>query len=402
MPVETDRAAESRHTVAGACPNCGAGPLRPFYDGGSVPAHSCLLMPSAHEAVAYPKGRLELAACGACGFITNPAFDERLNAYSPDYEETQHFSPHFQAWATALVERLVRTYRLEGKRIVEVGCGKAEFLELMCEMGRCTGTGIDPGCRPERLRSPRVSLIRDKYSEQYCHLPADLIVCRHTLEHIQPTYEFVSLIRRTIGERPDTLVFFEVPDVRRVLRERAFWDIYYEHCSYFSTGSLARLFRRCGFDVIELVRDFDDQYIWLMARPAGGPTLPQLPLEDDLDAMAADVEDFRSACPAHIRAWKRQLVGYANVGLRPVVWGSGSKCVSLFTTAGIGSEVEYVVDINPHRHGKFIPGTGHPIVAPELLAEYRPGAVVAMNPTYRGEIARQLRDLGLNPILTAV
>ena len=60
---------------------------------------------------------------------------------------------------------------------------------------------------------------------------------------------------------------FFVPRIKG-LREAAFWDVYYEHCSYFSTGSLARLFRAAKFDLLELGRDYGDQYLLLAARPA--------------------------------------------------------------------------------------------------------------------------------------
>ena len=91
--------------------------------------------------------------------------------------------------------------------------------------------------------------INDLYSEKYTDIEADVIMCRHTLEHIGQTGEFIRMIRRAIGERKDMLVLFELPDVTRVLKENAFWDVYYEHCSYFSPGSLARLFRANNFDV---------------------------------------------------------------------------------------------------------------------------------------------------------
>ena len=71
-------------------------------------------------------------------------------------------------------------------------------------------------------------------------------------------------------------MFFEVPDVGRVLREQAFWDIYYEHCSYFSPGSLARVFRANRFDVIELAKEYDEQYVMIVVRPVDRPTSARL------------------------------------------------------------------------------------------------------------------------------
>jgi hypothetical protein len=389
-----------------ACPTCGAAGLRPFYEVSGVPAHSVMLMHSRDQAILYPRGDLKLGFCAACGFVTNMRFDVSLNEYSPNFEESQHCSPRFDAWARQLVGRLVHDYDIRGKQIVEIGCGKGEFLEIMCEIGGNDGVGIDPGCVPGRLTGPaasRVRFIRDLYSEQYTALPADVLVCRHTLEHIQPTREFVQMMHRAIAGRRDTLVFMEVPDLRRVLREPAFWDMYYEHCSYFTAGTLARLFRECGFEVLELVRDFEDQYIWLTARIAHeGSTHPPLALEEPPAEVAADVARFETRCAEDIASCRERILGFARAGRRPVLWGAGSKCVALMTTLGIGGDVEYVVDINPRKVGRFLPGTGHPVVGPEFLAQYRPGVVVAMNPAYTGEIAATLAALGVDAEVTAV
>ena len=82
-------------------------------------------------------------------------------------------------------------------------------------------------------------------------------------------------------------MLFELPDVRRVLDEVAFWDVYYEHCSYFSAGSLARLFRATGFEVLDLALDYDDQYLLLEARPSAVRRRParRCRLEDDLEVL---------------------------------------------------------------------------------------------------------------------
>lgn len=405
VPTTQQPIASAHTSHADACPNCGRAGMEPFYRSDNVPAHSCLLMSSRQQSLDYPRGHIVLGFCDGCGFVSNTAFDPALNDYSPQYEETQHFSPRFNQFAQGLVDRLVKDYDLRNKDVLEVGCGKGEFLAMLCERGENRGIGIDPGCRPERhshAQSSRITWIRDLYSERYSHLQADLVCCRHTLEHIHPTRDFVQMIRRSIGDRLETLVFFEVPDVVRVLREQAFWDIYYEHCSYFSPGSLARLFRDCRFDVLELVRDYDDQYLWLMARPTEAPTTAKLELEDDLDQLRIDVDRFREEQAARVRMWKQKLGEAQRRGQRPVVWGSGSKCVALFATLGGAPEIELVVDINPYKHGKFIPGTGHPIVAPEFLRDYCPRLVVAMNPIYVDEIGKDLERLGVKAEVIAV
>jgi hypothetical protein len=213
----------------------------------------------------------------------------------------------------------------------------------------------------------------------------------------------VRAVRAALGEDRPVPVFFEVPDVLRVLREGAFWDIYYEHCSYFSPGSLARLFRAARFEVVDLAVEFGGQYVLLTARPAGGPTTPTLALEDDLADLEQAVAAFERVGAAAVERWRATLEGLRARGRRPVVWGSGSKGVAFLTTLGTADGlVEYVVDINPYRQGKFMPGTGQEIVAPEFLARYRPSDVLLMNPIYTEEIRQQLGRLGLAPDLLPV
>jgi hypothetical protein len=69
---------------------------------------------------------------------------------------------------------------------------------------------------------------------------------------------------------------------------------------------------------------------------------------------------------------------------------------------GVRNEVGGVVDINPHKHGRFMPATGHPIWAPQALERYRPDLVIAMNPIYLAEIGADLSRMGLSPRLLAV
>ena len=387
------------------CPNCGRRGLDLCFEVNNIPVHSTINLPTPEQAIEFPRGDLRLGFCRACGFVTNTVFDPSVHAYCTNCEESQAFSPTFNNFARSLAQRWVDRYGIHDKTIVEIGCGKGDFLMLISEAGNNRGIGIDPSAQPDRIPPQfrdRVSFIQELYGDRHSGIEADVILCRHTLEHIGPTKQFVSTIRRVIGDRRDVVVLFELPDVVRVLREGAFWDIYYEHCSYFGPGSLARLFRSCDFDVAELERDYGDQYLLLGAKPVDGPTKPRLPLENDSEQMAADVAAFRTNVANSMDRWRSTVLDRANRGQRVVLWGALSKAVSFLTTLGLGNSIEYVVDINTYRQGKFMPGTGQKVVAPDFLVEYRPNLVVAMNPVYLGEIRRELDRLSVRCELTAV
>ncbi len=388
------------------CPSCGSQGMRIFHSQPSVPVNSCLLLSTASEAVDLPRGAIRLGHCAACGFISNTGFDVANVTYADSYEETQGFSPRFRAFADQLARRLIDAYDLHGRTILEIGCGKGEFLTLLCEIGENRGIGIDPSYVDQRNTSPardRMMFITDVYTDAHAEqtAAADFIVCRHTLEHIHPVAEFVRTVRRSIGDRA-TPVFFEVPDVGRVLREFAFWDIYYEHCSYFTPGSLARLFRTEGFRIRSLGLDFDDQYVLLEADPAGKTTSEFILGEDDTATIARDVEAFERDYASRLAGWRADVERATENGRRAVIWGSGSKGVSYLTTLGIRDEIEFAVDINPYKHGMFMAGTGQRIVPPEFLKEYRPDVVIVMNPIYADEIRRDLEAMDIDAELVAV
>ncbi len=388
-----------------ACFSCGSDQTRVFYSLDQIPVHSCLLMPTREEAINYPKGNMRLAFCSECGFVQNSAFDPSVHEYSTRYEETQGFSPRFNQFAREIAGDYLDRYKLHGKSIMEIGCGKGEFLVLMCEMGDCSGIGIDPGYRPERTTSDsakRIEFIQDFYSEKYTHLQADMVLCRHTLEHIQNTKEFMQMVRRSIGDRPETMVCFELPDIDRVLDEQGFWDIYYEHCSYFSLGSLSRLFKSSGFEVVDLRTVFDDQYLLIDAKPCDNPPDTILKGEDDLQRMQGLVTKFEKDLPVTLDKWRKVFLDAKAKGEKTAIWGSGSKAVAFLTSLGLTDEVHAVTDINPYRHNMFMPGTGHKIVPPEELKQIQPDLVVAMNPIYVDEIQADLAQMDLHPRMMAV
>ncbi len=355
------------------------------------------MLSSSAEALNFPSGDVRLGFCDRCGFITNTEFDSKWSAYAPNYEDQQSFSPTFNRFAKELAQHLVDKYDLHDKSIVEIGCSKGDFLYLLCELGNNSGIGIDPSAVPGRVQSTaadRVTLIQDYYSEKYADKVGDFICCRHTLEHIQPTAEFVSTVRRSIGDR-DVAVVFEIPDTVRVLEDAAFEDIYYEHCSYFTPGSLARLFRNCGFEIVDLYRAYGDQYLLVDAKPVAIPSETIHALEDSPQQIAQSVQHYIDQIHGKLDDWRNRLSLAQHEGKKTVVWGSGSKCVAFLTTLDTIDKIQYVVDINPHRHGKFIPGVGKEIMSPAFLKTYQPDQVIVMNEIYCEEIQAMLDEMGV-------
>ncbi len=118
--------------VAPICPACAGRECALLYEVRNVPTNSCLLVPDRAAALDFPKGDIRLYLCGACGFAFNGAWEPGRTVYSEDYEETQGFSPTFSAFDRELAAELVRRYDVRNKRIFEIGCGKGEFLSLLC------------------------------------------------------------------------------------------------------------------------------------------------------------------------------------------------------------------------------------------------------------------------------
>jgi hypothetical protein len=147
--------------------------------------------------------------------------------------------------------------------------------------------------------------------------------------------------------------------------------------------------------VVDLWRAYDDQNLLLMAKPAEQSTTPSLTIEDDLEELSALAATFEVSSQTQIAHWREMIQRFHREGRNPVLWGAGSKCVAFLTTASLEQEVEVVVDINPHKQGKFLPATGHPVISPEQLKVYEPGVVVVMNSIYLAEVQEQFDRLGI-------
>jgi SAM-dependent methyltransferase len=318
---------------------------------------------------------------------------------SPAYENSLHFSPCFQSYAESLAARLIDRHDLHGQDIIEIGCGRGDFLRLLCKLGGNRGVGFDPSYEPEQSgggsSTDRITFIRDFYSERYAGYEASLICCRHVLEHIQIPRDFLNQVRHSIRNRLKTIVFFEVPNVLFTLRDLGIWDLIYEHCSYFSGSSLSRLFTSCGFDVCDLNETYGGQFLSIEARPGEGLVKSGPDPREDFEELVSDIPPFSEKYWRKVEAWRQKLERRIQAGQRIVVWGGGSKGVTFLNALETQGQIEYVVDINPRKQGGYVAGTGQRIVAPDFLRDYHPDLIIVMNPIYQTEIKKTLEGLGI-------
>ncbi len=380
------------------CPICGSKHLQVFFEVSDVPVHCNILWPSQDVAQICPRGDIQLAYCPVCSFVTNLKFEPDRLEYTEAYHNPLHFSPYFRVYARSLAEQLIDRYDLNNKDIIEIGCGDGYFLKLLCELGNNHGVGFDPACSEKETQfelENQVKFIQDIYSERYDNYQGDLVVCRQTLEHIQNPKGFLKELRQAIGNLINSYVFFEVPNALNIFQNLSVWDIIYEHCSYFTPVSLSFTFSTSGFHVCDVTTEFEDQFLCIHARPSP-QNIPESNYKypSKVNQIPSYITSFATNYQNKVEMHRCKLENIKSKGQRAVVWGAGSKGVT-FLNALKNSQIEYVVDVNPHKQGMYIPGTGQRIVPPEFLQEYRPNFIIVMNPIYKGEIQEVAKNLDL-------
>jgi SAM-dependent methyltransferase len=367
------------------CPLCEATELFVFVDRPRVPVHQNFPVVSMEAARAVRRGDLRLACCRSCGFVTNLAFDERLLQYGEGYENDQTCSPAFERHMDDLVAGLVAE-GARGKHVIEVGCGQGQFLRRLCETGNNRGIGFDPSyVGPDDLEGGRVKFVRDFYGPGWPASEVDVVVCRHVIEHVPAPMKFLRAIcagidRSSVG----SVLAFETPALGWILEGTVIQDFFYEHCSYFTEASLQFAFERVGVLDFHARRVFGGQYMWATARRELTNT------RDAMPAGAATVVEaahrYQRNESARVARLKEALVRLS-ASSKVAVWGAGAKGVTFLNIVDQeGAFVDCIIDVNPKKQGKFVPGTGHAILSPGQVRQRGIKHIVVLNPNYADEI----------------
>lgn len=381
---------QSGATKEVGCPVCAAREIERFYRLDNAPVSCTAILETPAEAAAVPKAVVDLGLCRACGFIFNTDFDQTLGEIGARYESSQAASAHFSAFARNLAREWIQKYELRGKRVLEVGCGHGDFLDELARGGVGECLGLDPVGRPRRATVGMgiVEVRAERFGEESLTLAADALVCRHTLEHIAHTDAFLRLIARWAARNANRVVLIEVPGSERVFEECAFWDVYYEHCSYFTGPSLRYAFAHAGLEVLNVSTAYDGQYLLLEARAAHWPLQVHAPYYDRELYL-----QFARRSRSSIDSCRQSLRRLNGDGKGIVLWQGAAKTVGLLAALGSCQDIACAVDLSPSRHGRYLPGSGLRVHSPDVLRHLSPSHVVLMNPVYRAEVLNQLATL---------
>ena len=386
------------------CNVCDAETLETFCEVPSVPVHCNVLAHTRKQALAAPRGAIHLGFCRCCGAMRNTAFDASRVRYTEDYENSLHFSPRFESYAEDLAEYLVDRYELEDCDIVEIGCGQGEFLSLLCRGGRNRGLGFDRSHRGpvSAVEASGARILSEDFSPERIPSRVDLICCRHVLEHVAQPLPFLRSLRAAAEAAGRPAFYFEVPDGLWTVRDLGIWDLIYEHCSYFTAPALHQLLARAGFRTSDVRSTYGGQFLRVEAELGGGERDTDSGRMGEVAAMRPWIARFGRAYAETLATWRARMEEWRDAGRRTAVWGAGSKGVTFLNAIQTDGAVQEVIDLNPRKRGRYVPGTGHRIEGPERLRDRDVDHVLVMNPLYLGEVREQLAGLGSRAQLQSV
>jgi len=387
----------------GACRFCSA-PLRhTFVDLGMSPLCESYLRPDQINNMEpfYP---LHVYVCDVCFLVQLQEYVGREEIFT----EYAYFSSYSQSWlahARRYTEKMIEELGLTGaSRVIEVASNDGYLLQYFVERG-IPALGIEPAVNVAKAAIAKgVPTLTKFFGRETARelvaqdQAADLLIGNNVLAQVHDINDFVAGMK--IALAPSGVITMEFPHLMRLVAENQFDTIYHEHFSYFSLLSASRIFAAHGltiYDVDELETHGGSLRVY--ACHAEDPLRPITPNVDTLRAfeIAAGLEDldYYAGYAERVRDTKHKLldllIAVKRAGKSIVGYGAPGKGNTLLNYCGIRTDfLDYTVDRNPYKHGRFLPGTHIPIYAPERIAETRPDYVLILPWNVRDEIMEQL------------
>ncbi|WP_159798067.1 class I SAM-dependent methyltransferase [Puerhibacterium puerhi] len=401
------RHAAPRTITAPACRLCGAALTRTFVDlGMSPPCES--FVPASHADEPETFYPLHVRVCDQCLLVQLPEYVRATDIFD-DYAYFSSFSDSWVAHARRFVDDAVERLGLAPERsfVVEVASNDGYLLQHVVERGiRCLGIEPSGNVAAAAVESGVPTLVEFLGEAvgvrvRAQHGPADLVVANNVFAHVPDIVDFARGLRALVAD--DGRVTIEVPHLLRLVEGNEYDTIYHEHFSYLSLLTTQRVLEAAGLtvvDVEELPSHGGSLRTWSAPTAAVGVTAPE-PSAAVARVLAAEEAAGLHTVEGHAGFAQRVadvrddvlrfLLDARREGRRVVAYGAPGKGNTLLNHCGVRPDlVEFAVDRNPYKHGRYTPGTRIPIRPPEALDEARPDYVVIMPWNLRREISQQL------------
>jgi len=390
-------------TITPVCRHCGAPLSRVFVDLRATPPSNSFLRQEdlAKGEMTYP---LTTYVCGECTLVQLPV-QASAEAIFDDYVYFSSFSDSWLAHARAYCAMIVDRLKLGPQHLaIELASNDGYLLQYLKTHG-VQILGIDPShtvaAAAEKKGVPTVvDFFGVRLAERLAKegKQADLIIGNNVLAHVPDVNDFVAGVTRLL--KPSGIATMEFPHIMRMIEGMQFDTIYHEHFSYFSLQTAERILASQGltiFDVEELPTHGGSLRIY--ARHAAHEALPVTPAVTALRrrevASGYDKPQTFDGFEDKVRRVKRDLLRFlievSENGKSIVGYGAAAKGNSLLNYCGVGVDLlDYVVDRNPMKQGRFLPGVRIPVKAPEAIAASRPDYVLILPWNIKDEIIQQL------------
>ncbi len=326
----------------------------------------------------------------------NILYDSQHVKYDKSYQNNQSLSAAFLKHLDVVSAIIMRHSKCHST-VIEVGCGKGDFLNQLENKGYTSLIGFDAtyeGNKPN---------IQPRYLDNSDKIDAEFIVARHMLDYIAAPQQYLSFLNK-INKNKNAKIYIEVPCFNYIKDNNSFFDITYERINYFTLKTLIALF---DGNLLESGTLFNDQYIYIVAELS---KLSQLLLLEYEKPDHWNIETFVHLFPqllGSIISYKEIINNSSDndIKKRIFIWGASTKgCLFLYHYKRVTGSIEnfpFLIDINPEKIGKFAPGTKVPICSPSEFFSIATenDVVIIPNANYEQEIRQQLIQAGLKDIL---